>query len=321
MLALGIALSVVFGVLAAIGTTLLLNDRPERGPLLTDQGATAPATAPRTTISSSTVDQQATVMAKLEQRVSELHDELRQEQTTRLELQRRIAPMDERLEELEKRAEALTLELKTRLPDSSGTGSSASQGQNNTLVESDRRLNGGERRFGRQRSSAGERQEALVSAGLDVNQAAEIVLQQDQSQLARLELRDQAAREGWRDSDEFGERMQELRDQEPDLQAQLGDETYDRYLFASGRANRIRVETVINGSAASEAGIVAGDIIRSYAGSRVYDIRELQRATRAGNRFESVEVQLMRDGQTLDTRIERGPLGVTLGAERQSPDS
>lgn len=172
---------------------------------------------------------------------------------------------------------------------------------------------------GAERSNGQQRIDSLIAAGVDSEQARAIQARQDQYQLARLELIDLAEREKWRDTDEFSERMSQLDEQRPDLRDELGDENYDRYLFESGRNNRVIVSAIIPGSVAEIAGLKAGDMVLSYANERIFSTRELQQATREGLRGESVALTVQRQGQTLFFDLPRGPLGVSLSAEQQSP--
>ncbi len=172
---------------------------------------------------------------------------------------------------------------------------------------------------GAERSEAQERIDSLIAAGIDAQQAQEIQARQDQYQLARLELIDQAERENWRDTDEFAQRSSELDAQRPDLRSELGDENYDRYLFESGRNNRVVVSAIIPGSVAETVGLQTGDMVISYANERIFSRRELQQATREGLRGESVALTVQRQGQTLFFDVPRGPLGVSMSAEQQSP--
>lgn len=160
---------------------------------------------------------------------------------------------------------------------------------------------------------------ALIAAGVDPQRVNEIGQRRDQFQLARLDLIDQASREGWRESDRFEEQMSNLRDQQPDLRSELGDDAYDRYLFEQGGTNRVGVAAVIEGSAASLAGILPGDVIVSYGNDRVFQGRELQSATRAGSRGENVQVSVRRGDEIMAVELPRGPLGVTLDAFRLTP--
>jgi len=167
---------------------------------------------------------------------------------------------------------------------------------------------------------AGEPDDTLVAAGLDPQSAAEIRRRRDAFQLARLELADQAAREGWFESERFDERLEELEQSRPDLREELGDDLYDRYLFEEGDNNRVGIAQIIAGSQASEAGLVPGDLVLSYAGERVFRMRDLQAATRQGQRGESVQLVVLRDGELVAVDAQRGPLGVTLEGQRLPPD-
>ena len=159
----------------------------------------------------------------------------------------------------------------------------------------------------------------LVAAGLDPASAADLRRRQDEYQLARLELVDQAAREGWEDSDAFEQRLDELDGAAPDLRTELGEDGYDRYLFESGARNRVGIESIIPGSAAASAGLRAGDVVIGYADGRVFEPGDLQEATRSGTRGEPVSLLAERDGRTVEVQVPRGPLGVTLDRMRREP--
>ena len=164
-----------------------------------------------------------------------------------------------------------------------------------------------------------EQYQNLLAAGIDQQSAEDIQQRSDSNQLARLELYDQATREGWLDSDDFSKRLSELESGRVDIRLELGDANYDRYLFAAGRNNRVAIASVIGGSAAQLAGIISGDRVLSYANQRVFTMRELQGATREGSRGEYVQITLQRDLDTVVTELPRGPLGVTLAGSRFDP--
>ncbi len=161
--------------------------------------------------------------------------------------------------------------------------------------------------------------DGLITAGVDQGTAVEIKQRSDQWTLDRLDLIDTASREGWRDSDEFGEKMRELHEQRVDIRSEIGDTAYDNYLYAAGESNRVQVRSIINGSAAQVSGITTGDIVLAYADALIYTSRELQNATRDGIRGELVSVSVLRGGQTLNLAIPRGPLGVTLSGVSAIP--
>ncbi len=151
----------------------------------------------------------------------------------------------------------------------------------------------------------------LLSAGFDPFVVSEIETIRNDLQLQRLELRDRATREGWVSSDEFRQAFRELNGGSR-LRETLGDEDYDRLLLAEGRDNRIRIDSVIDNSAANSAGIQDGDVIYRYADDRIFTFRDLRSATAAGEKDEPVTVQVLRDGTLVDLVIPRGPLGVTI---------
>jgi len=154
---------------------------------------------------------------------------------------------------------------------------------------------------------------ALSRAGFDDYQVDQIQTIRNQQQLQRLDLRDRATREGWINSDQFRDAIRELSSGKA-LRDSLGDENYDRLLLAEGRPNRVRVDSIIDGSAADEAGVQVDDIVFNYAGERIFSVRGLQQATTAGERDEPVSIQVVRDDELVGLVIRRGPMGVTISA-------
>jgi len=166
-----------------------------------------------------------------------------------------------------------------------------------------------------------DRRSALVKSGMEYDLAADLVWRQDRNELDRLELRDLAIREGWFRSDRYRQDMRRLKKENPDLRAEVGDEIYDRYLFASGHDNRVRVTSVIADSPAEVAGIQPGDIVDTYAGEQIFTQTELRSATSDGERGELVPVQLRRtDGSSVQIWLPRGPLGVRMGLIHVDPE-
>jgi len=166
-----------------------------------------------------------------------------------------------------------------------------------------------------------DRRSVLVKSGVLLELAADIVSRESQYELERLELRDLAIREGWFGSDRYREEVVRLDDERPALRAEIGDDAYDRYLFASGEDNRVRVGAVIPGSPAEAAGLVPGDLIESYGGGRVFTFSGLRDATSEGERGELVPVSLQRaDGSRVQVWLPRGPMGVRLDMTRTDPD-
>ena len=160
---------------------------------------------------------------------------------------------------------------------------------------------------------------ALVRAGLSEADAAALVQRQGQRSLERLELRDVAQREGWLGTDRYREEVARLDEGVISLREELGDPAYDRYLYATGEDNRVRVDSIIPGSVAELAGLQPGDLIESYAGQLLFGYADLRDATAGGERGELIHVEVRRAGQVLDLNLSRGPLGVQVDTARADP--
>ena len=249
------------------------------------------------------------------QQAEELTAQLRQQQIAQLELQRNMDEVTDTVALLREKLDALDTPAEAEV-----AAASDFPDQDESAAVTDV---GSEDGTGALSSTAPTRQRRLqqfATAGIDTGTAEQLLTRLDQQQLAELELRDEAARGGWLDSPEFEERQQELETSAPDLQSELGDDGYDRYLFAAGRANRVRVGSVITGSAAQQADVRQGDLIIGYAGQQIFRIDALQAATRDGVRGEFVDLVLLRGQETVSQSVERGPLGVSLSPDRQDPD-
>jgi len=160
---------------------------------------------------------------------------------------------------------------------------------------------------------------ALVAAGVDPATAADIKRRRDELALSELYLRDQAEREQWLDTPRFREEMAALEQQRTTVRDEIGDEAYDRYLAAAGEPNRVRVDEVMTDSAAAQAGLVAGDVVLRYGGVRVFAPGDLVVETRAGQAGETVPLELLRNGERVEVRVPRGPLGLRIAPGHAAP--
>ena len=91
-----------------------------------------------------------------------------------------------------------------------------------------------------------------------------------------------------------------------------------RYLRGTGRPTEVQVLDVLASSAAERAGLQPGDQVLSYAGTRVFDMRELNALSREGNPGETVVMEVRRNGRTEQLVVPRGVLGMSGGAMRGS---
>lgn len=103
----------------------------------------------------------------------------------------------------------------------------------------------------------------------------------------------------------------------PDIQDQLrkeiGDAEYEKLRTGMGQSTSVEVMDVLASSAAEKSGLKPGDQILSYAGTRVYEMGELNQLTYQGTPGEQVTVEVKRDGQVLQVQVPRGVLGLQGG--------
>ena len=161
-------------------------------------------------------------------------------------------------------------------------------------------------------------EQSLIAAGMDGVLAAELKAFFERLELERLQLRDRAAREGW-DRARRREELDALDQREQSLRERLGEQGYDAYLYAAGRPNRVAVTSVLESAPAGQAGIQPGDYILRYDRERIYNWTDLRAATSAGNLSEMVEIEVERDGETLQFYLARGPLGVRMDSRSVAP--
>jgi hypothetical protein len=160
--------------------------------------------------------------------------------------------------------------------------------------------------------------ESLLAAGYPSREAERLRERWERLALDRLELNDRALREGWLLEPRLQEEHRAL---DAAFREEIGEEGYDAFLYATGQPNRVLVKEVIARSPASRAGVLPGDMIVSYDGSRTFVLRDLQLATAQGQRGELVRIEVVRDGQPLTLRVQRGPLGIILRGGAEPPRS
>ncbi|MGI9287921.1 MAG: PDZ domain-containing protein [Pseudomonadales bacterium] len=161
----------------------------------------------------------------------------------------------------------------------------------------------------------------FLEAGFDQVQAADLQKRQDEFAMQELYLRDRASREGWANSRRYRQEFRKLQQNRLGIRGELGDEDYDRYLFATGQSNRVSVNTVLQNSPAKQAGLATGDAILSYDGQRVFSFRELIALQAQGSAGELVAMDISRDGQQMQIWIPRGPIGFQSRFESINPNA
>jgi membrane-associated protease RseP (regulator of RpoE activity) len=159
----------------------------------------------------------------------------------------------------------------------------------------------------------------LIKGGIDPSLAEDIVRRKNSIELKRLELQDRATREGYLNTQQYFDELEAINRNDFSLREELGDQRYDEYLYDSKQNNRIRISSVMLGSAAEQAGIQSGDVVLSYDNVRMFTWQELKDATSQGQLGEYVSISIYRDGQIFSFTVPRGPLGIELGATRMEP--
>jgi hypothetical protein len=161
-------------------------------------------------------------------------------------------------------------------------------------------------------------EQALLDNGMDQSLASELKVFFEQLEMDRLYLRDRSAREGW-DRAQLRAELQAIESREEDLRQRLGDDAYDAYLYASGQPNRVAVTSVLASAQAGQAGIQSGDHILRYDNQRIYSWMDLREATTSGDISDMVEVEVERDGTTLQFYLARGPMGIRMDSLSVAP--
>jgi len=159
----------------------------------------------------------------------------------------------------------------------------------------------------------------FIDAGFSEDEAGWFRRLQEENAMARLYLRDRATREGWVNSRRYVEELSALPGSLTTLRQSMDDDTYARYLYAIGRPNQVRIIGVLPDSAARQAGLSPGDVVMSYGEDRLYSARTLRGLTRAGEAGELIPVDVLRGDQRIQAWLPRGPMGVTVTAERALP--
>lgn len=171
----------------------------------------------------------------------------------------------------------------------------------------------------RQEQIAESIEDRLLAAGFTLQQIETIRRRDAEVQVRWAELDDQARREGWINTPRYLEEINNLTTGINSNRNDLSDDDYDRYLFASGRPNRVTVGAVFETSAAEQAGIQSGDVIRSYGSERVFSLEQLNNLRSAGEKGSPVVVEIVRNGQPMQVTMPLGPMGIQTQSELVDP--
>lgn len=155
------------------------------------------------------------------------------------------------------------------------------------------------------------KQQQLVDSGFAESEATWIVQRESEIQLSRLfENYNQRRAESQSMNANDASTAQPLSANEQ-LRIEIGDDYYERYLEAQNLPTSVTVGSVMSSSPGESAGLLPGDTIVSYDGSRVFSLQDVNNLTIRGNLGESVLIEIQRAGASVQLAIPRGPIGVT----------
>ena len=99
---------------------------------------------------------------------------------------------------------------------------------------------------------------------------------------------------------------------ETNAREQLGDDSYDAMLYASGDRNRVFISQLLENSPGESAGLMAEDEVIFYDEKRIFRPSEIKRLTTEGSKGDFVEIRVVREGELMRFFLPRGPIGAQL---------
>ena len=228
----------------------------------------------------------------LDERLQNLEQALVEEREARIALEDTLAMLFEELDRIEGTDERAAMRLQA-------------------AAENERQARAAERRGRRNeadwmRSYQERRVATLVEGGFSDEEARRALQLESEASFRALQQDWEAQRNG-----EAIDVMASMNNPQSILRAEMGDDSYARYLEAQGQPTAIRITQVLGGSPANSAGIQAGDELVSYNGERVFSVMELRHGTMQGRPGEDVVVEIERDGVRMQLTLPRGPIGIT----------
>ena len=151
----------------------------------------------------------------------------------------------------------------------------------------------------------------LLSAGVNADIADEVLRRISQQDFKRLELQNLIQR-GGPNVRQYRNELRELNRNRISLRTELGDDTYDQYLYESGQNNRVKVSSVMADSPAELAGFQADDVILHYDTQKILSWSDIRSATTQGEIGSYTSIEILREGSRMTLMVPTGTLGVQL---------
>lgn len=168
-------------------------------------------------------------------------------------------------------------------------------------------------------SRAAPNKDNLINAGMNSDIADDILRRISQQEFRRLELQNLMQRSNSTQRRQYRKELRELNKNKISLRSEMGDDSYDQYLFVSGQNNRVKVSSVMAGSPAETSGFQSDDIILSYDSQKILTWPDIKAATIKGEIGSYASVEVLRDGEQISLMVPRGTLGVQLDAVQIEP--
>ena len=242
-----------------------------------------------------------------EDRLATLERALREERAERAQLERRVEELAEELTTLS--AATPPTESESARPQNEDPGLDAAVVAAAEVAQEPLPGPAGRRMFGPRafaESDPGEQVAWLVDAGFAPDRAEWLSRRAAELRMQALQAQYDARRGGTQVEGR-------VVNPESSLRSEIGDAEYEQYRRALGMPTSVGVRNVLASSPAETAGLRAGDEIVSYAGTRVFDMGDLNRLTFEGAAGQPVLVDVLRDGQRMQLVVPRGPVGITGG--------
>ena len=228
----------------------------------------------------------------LDERLQDLEQALADEREARIALEDTLAMLFEELDRLEGTDERAAARLQAAAENERQAPVVERRGQRN---EADWVRSYQERRVA-----------TLIEGGFSDQEARRALQLESEASFKAMQRAWEAQRNG-----EAIDVMDAMSDPQSILRAEMGDDTYARYLAAQGQPTAIRITQVLGGSPGNDAGLQAGDELVSYNGERVFNVMELRNGTMQGQPGEDVVIEIERDGVRMQLTLPRGPIGIT----------
>lgn len=161
--------------------------------------------------------------------------------------------------------------------------------------------------------------DSLIAAGISQDIADDLQRRMSQQAFRRLELQNLIQRNRGVNAQQYRDELRELNQNRISLRTELGEDSYDEYLYQNGQNNRVKVSSVMSGSPAELSGFESDDVILLYDNQKVLNWQDIRRATAEGEIGEYTNVEILRQGARMTIMVPRGTLGVQLDAVLLDP--